>query len=130
MSLLVGVLDTGSMSFEYANAGHPCPLHVRGGQVEPFESHGMLTGVLPESEYHRSRAALAAGDLLVFFSDGITEAAGRQSRMVRSSGVAEAVLRGPRDSAAAVVRAVTAALQPGGASISDDRTLLVVRLPG
>jgi hypothetical protein len=42
----------------------------------------------------------------------------------------ERVLRGARDSAAAVVRAVTATLQPGGASVNDDRTLLVVRLPG
>ena len=91
--------------------------------------YGMLTGVLPENEYRSSRVHLAAGDLLVFFSDGITEAAGQQNQIVRSAGVAEAVLRGPRGTADDVVRAVLAALQPGGAAASDDRTLLVVRLP-
>jgi sigma-B regulation protein RsbU (phosphoserine phosphatase) len=117
------------MTFEYANAGHPCPLHVHEGHAEHLESHGMLTGVLPESEYRSSKVHLTAGDLLVFFSDGITEAVGRQNQLVRSAGVAEAVLTGPRDTADDVVRAVMSALEPGGTNVSDDRTLLVIRLP-
>ncbi|MEX0718906.1 MAG: GAF domain-containing SpoIIE family protein phosphatase [Planctomycetaceae bacterium] len=130
MSLVCGVLDVRERSFAYTNAGHPTPLHARGGAIVPLESHGMLLGILPDAAYAASRSALSPGDLLVFYSDGVTEAMSRRQQMFRSEGIA-GVLRSRRgDSARAVHDAICAELSEHmlGSDDADDRTLLVVRM--
>lgn len=129
MSLLLGVYDARSRGFTYTNAGHPAPLHVRGDEVASLESHGMLVGILEGADYARSSLSLAAGDLLVFFTDGVTEAIGRDQRMFRSNGVADAIRASHDRSAAGVVETIwsrLAAHQRG--SDPDDCSLLVMRV--
>jgi phosphoserine phosphatase RsbU/P len=61
---------------EYINAGHPSPLLLRGGDVvEPFTEGSTPVGLIPGAEYKTARITLQAGDTLVLFSDGVTEAA-------------------------------------------------------
>lgn len=130
MSLVCGVFDVRERSFTYTNAGHPTPLHARGDAVVPLESHGMLLGILPDAAYGSSRVTLSPGDLLVLYSDGVTEAMSRRQQMFRSEGV-QGVLRSRRgESARAVLDAVCAELSEHtlGSDDADDRTLLVMRM--
>jgi phosphoserine phosphatase RsbU/P len=130
MSLLVGVLDARNGSFVYTNAGHPTPLHVQGEVFGELESHGMLLGVLDEATYERSKLMLRHGDLLVLFTDGVSEAMGRDQRMFRSSGIAGAVRSALGGSAREVADAIWSRLvshQTGGGA-ADDRSLLVVKM--
>jgi len=60
---------------DYINAGHPPPLLLRGGDlVEPFMEGSYPVGLIPGTEYKTARVTLEAGDTLVLFSDGVTEA--------------------------------------------------------
>ena len=62
----------------YTNAGHNPPLLVRAAQGAAFETlggGGMILGILPMATYQESRVEMEPGDVLVLFSDGVTEAA-------------------------------------------------------
>jgi len=72
-----GVLDRRTASFTCTNAGHNPPLLLRAdGGVEHLESGGLLLGMLPEIGYRQQTAILDPGDVLLLYTDGITEAMG------------------------------------------------------
>ncbi len=60
----------------YVNAGHNPPYLVRGkdGQVEELEKGGLLLGVMSGSQYELGTSTVTAGDIVVMFTDGVTEA--------------------------------------------------------
>ncbi len=65
-------LATGAMT--YVNAGHNPPLLVRaGGGVERLEGGGIILGILKRAPYTLQKARMERGDLLVLFTDGVTE---------------------------------------------------------
>ncbi|WP_216215975.1 PP2C family protein-serine/threonine phosphatase [Amycolatopsis aidingensis] len=60
-----------------AIAGHPAPIVLRAdGRIEETELGGTLSGVLPDLSYEETTCTLEAGDLMLFFTDGIYEARG------------------------------------------------------
>jgi sigma-B regulation protein RsbU (phosphoserine phosphatase) len=69
------VVDRAKGKLTFANAGHNPPLLIRGnGQVERLLSGGMVLGVMPDTSYDQHEVAIAPGDRLVLYTDGITEA--------------------------------------------------------
>jgi serine phosphatase RsbU (regulator of sigma subunit)/CHASE1-domain containing sensor protein/anti-sigma regulatory factor (Ser/Thr protein kinase) len=69
-----GVLDPESGRLVYANAGHDPPYSQRGGDAQELRARGMPLGLMPGMPYEEKEAVLAAGDDLVFYSDGLVEA--------------------------------------------------------
>lgn len=129
-SLVYGVLDTKQMTFTYTNAGHPCPLHVSSRGIATLQSHGLLLGVLPDSAYGHQTVKLAPGDLLVGFTDGITEAR-LDHGMFRSEGVVEALTRLRDRPVLEIVESIWSEVDAGNDPEVDDRTLIAVRVrPG
>jgi serine phosphatase RsbU (regulator of sigma subunit) len=67
--------ENGGMHVNVASAGHPLPLLLRkDGNVEPVGIEGTLVGVVPDPDLADAAAHLEAGDSLVFYTDGVTEA--------------------------------------------------------
>jgi len=129
MSMLYGVVDVDTMTFTYTNAGHPLPLLIRDGEVETLTSHGMLLGVVESSQYSQSVVELRAGDLLMFFSDGVSEAMSRKRQMFRSDGIVEALPEDLSGTAEELLQSIWSKLEAhlcGGEA--DDRTLMVVKV--
>ena len=130
MSLCYGVYDAVPRTFTYSNAGHPAPLLVRDGQVTPLESHGLLLGVVPEVTYQQSVLELRAGDLLILYSDGISEARSSSHELFRAAGIAATVLERSGGSAKDVLETIwdrVEEYQIGGEG-ADDRTVLVLKV--
>jgi serine phosphatase RsbU (regulator of sigma subunit) len=76
-TFVYGVLDADAGTLTLANAGHDPPVLVRaGGEVEEFAPGGLILGVMPRQEYRQHVVTLAPGDVLVLYTDGITEASG------------------------------------------------------
>ncbi|MBD3222473.1 SpoIIE family protein phosphatase [bacterium] len=74
-TFIYGELDAGSGRFTCTNAGHDPGLVVRrDGTVEWLETGGLILGMLPDQEYQQTTAVLEPGDVLVLYTDGITEA--------------------------------------------------------
>jgi sigma-B regulation protein RsbU (phosphoserine phosphatase) len=130
MSLCYGVYDAAHWRFTYCNAGHPMPLLVRDGQALALESHGLLLGVLDDTKYVQSTLQLDRGDVLIFYSDGISEARGRNHQLFRGHGIADAV-RGMSDATAQqILDAIWDRVDRhiGEGELSDDRTLFVLKV--
>jgi serine phosphatase RsbU (regulator of sigma subunit)/pSer/pThr/pTyr-binding forkhead associated (FHA) protein len=77
ITLSMCVLDTESMTLSLSSAGHP-PLLIRraSGKVEEFgeDIAGFPLGILPTSTYSQISTTLQAGDVVVVYSDGVTDA--------------------------------------------------------
>lgn len=70
-----GLLDRERSVFTSCNAGHNPPLLVRReGRIERLEAGGLLLGFMPDQEYQQESVTLEPGDILVMYTDGITEA--------------------------------------------------------
>lgn len=112
----------------YSNAGHNPPILIRpGGSVELLGDGGMVLGVFPDNQYEQSEVPLGAGDRLVFYTDGITEARrpdGDEYGEDRLAATAAAV-RG--SSATAIKDAILADVHAfSNGRFEDDATLIVV----
>jgi sigma-B regulation protein RsbU (phosphoserine phosphatase) len=130
MTLVCGVIDLQAMTLTYTNAGHPLPWLSRDGQRTELTSHGLLLGVMPEAGYRHSVLPLRAGDLLLFFTDGVSEAMSRDRSFFRTEGVLNALGDDAWSSAAAAADAIWTRLNghTGRSGPADDQTLLVVKV--
>ncbi len=130
MSLFFGLVDTENMMLTYTNAGHPGPLRFRGESFEECGSHGLLLGILPDTEYGHETVRLHSGELLVAYSDGVTEVMRKGGRqMFRRDGLAEAVRERRHLPVDDVLTGIWEDVDRfGGGGVADDRTLLVLRV--
>ena len=76
MTMSLGLLDTDQNKFIFCSAGHP-PLFLRraDGRVEELgdESRGFPLGLMPDSDYEQLEVVLRPGDVMVIYSDGVTD---------------------------------------------------------
>jgi len=72
-TLFLGVLDQTTGSLVYSNAGHNPPILIRGNKLERLEVGGVPVGLFPESEYQEATVSIEPDDILLLYSDGITE---------------------------------------------------------
>jgi serine phosphatase RsbU (regulator of sigma subunit) len=74
VTAVYGVLDRKNHVFSYSNAGHNPPLVLRrDNTVHLLDVGGLLLGVFPDVHYEETFIRLEAGDILVFYTDGVTE---------------------------------------------------------
>jgi sigma-B regulation protein RsbU (phosphoserine phosphatase) len=130
MSLCYGIYDAENWRFTYCNAGHPMPLLVRDGQISTLDSHGLLLGVLDDVVYPQSTLQLDRGDVLVFYSDGISEAHGDNHQLFRSEGIAETVRHAGQSTAQELLDSIWDRVDHhiGEGKEGDDRTLLILKV--
>lgn len=126
----------------FSNAGHPRPLAYAAKRKEWFilkqdrasgaGPSNLPLGVIDESTYEQLAVRAHAGDLIVIYTDSLTEAKRRDGTMLGEPGLLE-VMRGldvtrPQELARAILDGVIAAC--GGAQPDDDVTILVLRPNG
>jgi sigma-B regulation protein RsbU (phosphoserine phosphatase) len=125
------VLDTGSGRLTYASAGHNRPLWLRvgTGEVQELAARGIALGAIEEAELEERAIDLASGDVLVLYTDGITEAMDADGEPFGVGRLRQVVAAHPQASPEQVVAAVEGAVSDftGGAPQSDDIALFVVR---
>ena len=132
MALFCGVLDTASGVLRYANGGGGAPFVRSAGQWSRLSlPRGIVVGAIPGFTFESARARLASGDVLVLFSDGVTEATGPEGELFGADRLKDVLAGAEGRSALAQIDAVQAAVRAfarGGAP-ADDLTLLVVGRP-
>jgi len=76
VTLFVGILDTDTGELVYTNAGHnPSYLRRDDGNLERLDTrHGPVVGAMPDLIYKESRLQLHKGDIVLTYTDGVTEA--------------------------------------------------------
>ena len=114
----------------YCNAGHNPPFLVTGGGVRRLEAGGTVMGLFDHGAYETGHERVAAGDMLVLFSDGVTEAENPSGEEVGDDRLADWLHRAAGRSASEVVDSVQRDLAAfcASAAARDDVTLMVVRV--
>jgi len=124
-------LDPATGRVQYTNAGHNAGLLVRAGgaSVQRLGATGMPIGLMPFAEYERAEVTLAPGDLIVLYTDGLTEAANPVGDEFGIDRLEAVVRRHAAEPLVALAVAIETAIEVfvDGTPFGDDRTLVVLR---
>jgi sigma-B regulation protein RsbU (phosphoserine phosphatase) len=125
----LGLYDEASSTFTYTNAGHVPPILVRNGAAQRLEVNGTIVGAFPFSEYGQNCVTLESGDLLVCFTDGITEPENEYGEMFGEERLVDLVSKNAHRSEAEIVGMILDGVRQWTASdeLQDDMTLLLAR---
>ncbi len=125
-------IDLDSGVLKYASAGHSRGLLLRRSAPRWLPATGLPLGMFPDARYECAEVALHEGDLLVLYSDGISEAMNPDREEYGQDRLARVAAEHGRDPLAdldaAIERDLGAFVE--GAPFSDDRTLLMIRRTG
>jgi phosphoserine phosphatase RsbU/P len=130
ISLFFCILDGETGELTFCNAGHNPPLIIRAqGGCEQLKGGGPVLGIAPSFEYQEHRTVLGAGDVLVIYSDGVTEAVNPAGAEFEIEGLAAVVRTCGSESAGTIIGEINKALAAftAGAAPADDITLIVAR---
>ena len=131
VSAFYAVLDTDTGRLTYANAGHNVPILRRAdGTLEEVMSRGMVLGIMDDMTYDEDEIVLAPGDMLLLYTDGITEAMDAAADLFGKARLKEAIAAGPATATAEeTVNAIIAAVKAygGGTPQADDLTVVAVK---
>ncbi|HSL55690.1 MAG TPA: SpoIIE family protein phosphatase [Pyrinomonadaceae bacterium] len=130
VTLFYAELDPESGSLSFLNAGHNPPLIVHSaGTVEQLASGGLPLGIKRDAEYREGRTQLQGGDVLVIYSDGVTEATSPSGEEFGATRLYEVVSRNIEASAAGIRDRIESSLTKfaQGTSAADDITLVIVK---
>jgi serine phosphatase RsbU (regulator of sigma subunit) len=126
-----GILDPATGSLTYSNAGHPPPfvfVGPEGQTARPLAKTGMALGVLDTENWNQDTVQLDPGDVLVLYSDGVTDAEDQDATPFGRERLKASVRANLGRPAQAIHAALLAGIQAfaGGAVQSDDIALVVV----
>ncbi len=124
------VLDPGAHRLRFSSAGHNPPILLRAsGEVQMLEVGGLILGVMEDTEYEDAVCELDPGDVLVIYSDGISEAPDSDGGEFGEQGIIDVLVRERQQSAATILDAVVkAALDFSGDQLQmDDMTMIVLK---
>jgi serine phosphatase RsbU (regulator of sigma subunit) len=130
VTAFIAALDPATGRVSYTNAGHNPGLLVRAdGTVQRLEANGLPLGLFPVLEYERVDVVLGPGDLLLLYTDGITEAANPRSEEFGLERLQAVVRRHAQEPLVALAVAIETAVEvfADGTPFGDDRTMVLLR---
>jgi sigma-B regulation protein RsbU (phosphoserine phosphatase) len=131
VTLMFGILNPQGQ-LTYCNAGHNPPIVLGKSGVRRLEAGGPVVGLLEFAPYGQATEQLDAGDLVVVFSDGVSEAFNIAGEDFGETRLLEVAQRGSQGSSQALVEQIVAGVRAfaKGAAQSDDITVMVIRYLG
>ena len=123
------IYDPATGLMTYTNAGHLQPVLFRDGGATPLDVNGTVVGAFPFSKYEESKIALRSGDLLVCYTDGITEPENEYGEMFGEERLIELVAKNADRDEAQIIESVMESVRQwtGVPELSDDMTVLLAR---
>jgi sigma-B regulation protein RsbU (phosphoserine phosphatase) len=124
-----GVYNDEQGRLHYTNAGHLAPILVRRGTVLRLESNGMAVGMFPDFPFQQACLDLQQGDLLVAFTDGITESENVRGEQFGEERLTEMLIRSSDRPLDDIVKTVTESVSNWASDPDnqDDTTILLAR---
>jgi sigma-B regulation protein RsbU (phosphoserine phosphatase) len=129
VTLFYGVLDARNKLFTFCNAGHPPGLVLRDGQILELTADNMVLGIDPEEVYKQTVFQLKSGDILLLYTDGLTDAMNFQRELFGRNRLLDAFKKGG-DTAELVTENILWEIRKfvGMANPTDDITMIVARI--
>lgn len=131
VSLFLALYDDVSRTVMYVNAGHNPPILFRhnSNEVLRLKTCGMVLGIVPSTKYRKECIQMAAGDVLVCFTDGLTEAVNSNNEEFSEDRVIEIVTKNSEASPEDLRDLILSELDRfvGKAAQHDDLTFIVAK---
>ena len=131
LSAFYGILETDTGRFLFANGGHNRPLWYNASKetVKELRAKGVILGVFDDITIEERRIQLSEGDVLVLYTDGVTEALDTDDDMFGTQRLMEILRSSASGSAKEIANAIVDAynLFTGDAEQSDDVTFVVIK---
>ena len=130
LTLFYGELDPDTGTLVYSNGGHNAPIFVRrGGEVERLDKGGLPIGMMQGVVYQEASVAFDHGDVLVIYSDGITESINEREEEFDEDRLIQVVKDNLGRSASGVRDRIDEALSRfvGTTAPVDDMTLMIIK---
>lgn len=133
LTLVYGVIDAETRTFQYCNAGHNAPFLIKAsGKWRTLKTGGLLLGVFDKQQYKTETVHLERGDLLFLYTDGLVEAHTPSPERVEfgEGRVLELLLQNRHLKARALLDLVVGEVKSfaSGAHQHDDLTLVVIKV--
>jgi sigma-B regulation protein RsbU (phosphoserine phosphatase) len=130
LSLIYALWDERSSSMLISNSGLPRPIFCHNGETQIVEVRGLPLGLFAEATYDEVRINAVAGDVFVFISDGIIDAANAASDTFGRGRVEQIVAKNSQRTADDIVTAIFDAVNDfsTGTSPFDDQTVVAVKI--
>ncbi len=130
ITLFDAAIDVEDMTITYCNCGHEPAVLIRDGQITDLVKGGLVLGVDPEAEYEIETLKLHEGDCLLFFTDGLIDAANFEGELWGKERLLDAAKKVSGDSAEQILQEVLGYRRRfvGLARQIDDTSLIVVRV--
>jgi sigma-B regulation protein RsbU (phosphoserine phosphatase) len=124
-----GLWDDTYGKLTYTNAGHLPPIIVHNGSISRLTVNGTVVGAFPFAEYDSSDLVMDPGDLLVFFTDGITEPENEYGEEFGEDRLIDLLLKNAHLDEDALIQLIMKAAQQwsGKTELQDDMTLVMMR---
>ncbi|MFQ5675879.1 MAG: GAF domain-containing SpoIIE family protein phosphatase [bacterium] len=129
-TLFYGVLDCKKGSFNYVNAGHNFPYHLlNNGRFNVLETGGLLVGMLPDSTYEQEKIQVSKGEVVVIYSDGITEAESESDELFGEERLQRIIKESKELGSADIMNRIYEEIKAfqGDRKQTDDITLVVIK---
>jgi sigma-B regulation protein RsbU (phosphoserine phosphatase) len=128
-TFFLGIFDEETSTLRYTNAGHLPPILIRNGEASLLAVDGMVVGAFPFAQYGESSIVLEPKDLLLLYTDGISEPQNDYDEMYGEERLIELVKKNAHLSDEGIINAVMEAVKQwtGSDELQDDMTLLIAR---
>jgi sigma-B regulation protein RsbU (phosphoserine phosphatase) len=123
------IYDAATRKLTFTNAGHPPPFYFHRGKVERLETGGTVVGLFGPATYEQAVIQLEPGDMLVAFTDGMTEPENSFGEEFGEDRLLEVAQRAAASSPDEMVREIYRTVNDwtGSPDLQDDMTLVVAR---
>jgi sigma-B regulation protein RsbU (phosphoserine phosphatase) len=131
VTAVYGVLDTKNRIFTFTNAGHNAPIfrHVD-GRIEYLIEGGVALGTFENSKYEERPLGLISGDIIVLYTDGVTEAKNEKEEEFGTKRLKQAINDSYHLSAPEIQNNIYQAVKDftGNLPQADDLTMIVIKV--
>lgn len=131
VTAVYGVLDTKNRIFTFTNAGHNGPILRRAnGQMEYLTEGGVILGMFENSKYEERPLVISPGDIMVFYTDGVTEAKNEMEEEFGTKRLKQVISDSHRQSAVRIQENIYKSVKDftGGLEQEDDLTMIVIKV--
>ncbi len=130
ITLFYAAINVEDMSLTYCNCGHEPTKLIRNGEIRELEKGGLVLGVQRKVEYEIGNIGLKEGDCLLFYTDGLIDAANFDGELWGVENLLEAAKKYTDGSAEQMVKNILGHRRRfvGLASQSDDTSIIVVKV--
>jgi sigma-B regulation protein RsbU (phosphoserine phosphatase) len=130
MTMFYGMLNIANSQLQYVNAGHNPPILYRStGSIELLDSNGPVIGLMDNAQYEQKKVELYTGDVLVIYSDGVTEAMNPDGIMFSEEKLQNIIRVHHQKSAKDLIQIILQEIQRfvNGEPQSDDITIMILK---